>query len=200
MAMPQVQQLVTNSTAIAASMERFARVAEQLPPQVSAEREEILKALEAQEKNLTPLVNEVRQTISAGTQMSTSLNTMLATFDALMKRFGVGETNNTSPPKTNSEPFRIQDYTATAAQLEATARQLTELLVTLDQSIGSTNLAQLAAQVAPVVQQAQTGGKEIVDYAFWKGVLLVAIVLVAALIYRLLGARMTATNSKSNSP
>ena len=62
--MPAVQQLVTNSTEISASVERFSRVAEQLPRQVSTEREEILKALQSQEKNLTPLVNEVRQTLT----------------------------------------------------------------------------------------------------------------------------------------
>jgi hypothetical protein len=200
MEMPEVQQLVSNSTQIAASVDRFARVAEQLPNQISTEREEILRALQSQEKNLTPLVNEVRQTLIAGSQMSTSLNTTLTTFDALMKRFGVGETNNAGPPDTNSEPFRIQDYTQTAAQLEATARQLTELLVTLDRTTGSNNLARLSAQIGPVVQQAQTGGKEIVDYAFWKGILLVAIVLVAALIYRFLVTRLTSrTRSKTDS-
>ena len=194
--LPAVQQLVSNSTQIAASVERFAGVAEQLPGQVSAERAEILKALQAQEK-------EVASLLTNGTQMSDSLNTTLTTFDALMKRFGVGETNNTSPPPpttTNAEPFRIQDYTATAAQLELTARQLTELLVTLDRTIGSTNLAQLSAQVAPVVQQAQASGKEVVDYAFWKGILIVVIALLAALIYRFVTARFAATNAKSNSP
>ena len=199
--MPAVQQLVTNSTEISASVERFSRVAEQLPRQVSTEREEILKALQSQEKNLTPLVNEVRQTLTAGAQMSTSLNTTLTTFDALMKRFGVGETNNASPPSTNAEPFRIQDYGQTAVRLEGAARQLTELLHTLDQTIGSTNLSQLAAQVAPAVQQAQTGGREIVNYAFWKGILLVVIALLAALVYRFLSVRLTrATESKPNSP
>ena len=181
--MPAVRQLVTNSTQIAASVDRFARVAEQLPGQVSAEREEILKALQAQEKDVTSLM-------SSGTQFSASLNTTLTTLDALMKRFGVGETNNAGPPKTNAEPFRIQEYAQTAAQLEATARQLTELLVTLDRTLGSTNLLQLSAQVGPVVQQARTGGKEIVDYAFWKGILLVVIALLAALIYRFLSARL----------
>lgn len=202
--MPAVRRLVTNSTQIAASVERFSVVAERLPGQVATEREEILKALQAQEKQLTPLVNEVRQTLAAGTQMSTSLNTTLTTFDALMKRFGVGETNsvgNPSPPGTNSAPFRIQDYGQTAAQLEAAARQLTELLRTLDQTTGSNNLSRISAQYAPVLQQAQAGGKEFVNYAFWKGILLVAIVLLAALIYRFLGARLTATNrSKTNSP
>lgn len=200
LAMPEVQQLVTNSTHIAASVDRFAQVAEQLPKQVSAEREEILKALEAQEKQLTPLVNEVRQTLTAGSQMSTSLNATLTTFDALMERFGVGETNIAGPPDANAEPFRIQDYTATAAQLEATAKQLTELLRTLDQATGSNNLSRISAQLTPVVQQAQTGGKEIVDYAFGKGVLLVLIVLAGALIYRFLSLRLIASRSKTNSP
>ena len=67
---------------------------------------------------------------------------------------------------------------------------MTELLQTLDQTLGSTNLAKLAAQIGPAVQQAQTGGKEVVDYAFWKGILLVAIALVAALLYRFLSARL----------
>ena len=179
--MPAVQQLVTNSTQIAASVERFAAIAEKLPGQVSAEREGILKALQSQEKDAASLM-------TAGTQMSDSLNTTLTTFDALMKRFGVGETNAAGPPEKNAEPFRIQDYGQTAAQLEATARQLTELLLTLDRTLGSTNLANLSAQVGPVVQQAQTSGKEVVDYAFWKGIILVIIVLLAALIYRFLVA------------
>ena len=191
---PAVQQVVSNSTQIAASVERFAAVAEQLPGQVSTEREEILKALQSQEKDVASL-------LTSGTQMSASLNTTLTTLDALMKRFGVGETNAASPPATNAEPFRIQDYTLTAAQLEATARQLTELLVTLDQTMGSSNLLQLTAQLGPVVQQAQTSGKEIVDYAFWKGILLVAVMLLAALIYRLLVTRLIRPEkNKINSP
>jgi len=194
--LPAIQQLVTNSTHLTASVDRFAALAERLPGQVSAEREEILKALQSQERNLTPLVSEVHQTLTAGSQMATSLNTTLVTFDVLMKRFRVGETNNAGPPRTNTEPFRIQDYTATASQLEATALQLTELLITLDRTIGSSNLLQLSAQVSPVVLQAQTSGKEVVDYAFWKGILLVAIGLASALIYRFLVARMAAARSK----
>jgi hypothetical protein len=187
--LPAVQQLITNSTRISDSMDRFSRAAEQLPAQVSAEREEILKTLQAQEQQLTPLLNEVRQTLTAGTGMSTSLNTTLTTFDALMKRFGVGETNRPPSPDKKAEPFRIQDYGQTAERLEAAARQLTELLQAFDQTLGSTNLAQLSMQVGPAVQQAQTRGKAIVDYAFWRGVLLVAIVWLAALNYRLVVRR-----------
>ena len=188
--MPAVRQLVTNSTEISASVERFVHVAEQLPGQISTEREAIFTALQSQERNLTPLANEVHGALTAGTQMSTSLNTTIATFDALMKRFGVGETNQAAPPDTNSAPFRIQDYGQTAVQVEAMARQVTALVKALDQTLDSTNLASLGAKVGPVVQQAQTGGKEIVDYAFWKGILLVAVALAAALSYRFLAARL----------
>jgi hypothetical protein len=197
---PAVRQMVTNSTEIAASADRFARVAEQLPGQISTEREEIMKALQAQETKLTPLVDEVRQTLTAGSQMSTSLNTTIISFDALMKRFGVGEPTANAPPDTNSAPFNILDYGATADRVGAMARQVTELVRALDQTLDSTNLASLATKVSPVVQQAQTGGKEIVDYAFWKAILLIAIVLGAALIYRLIATRLRpAATSKSRS-
>jgi hypothetical protein len=181
--MPAVQQLISNSTQLSDSVERFARVAEQLPEQLSKEREEIVQALQTQEKDIASLLGQ-------GTQFSASLNTTFTTFDALMKRFGVGEPTSGDPPPANAVPFRIQDYTQSAAQLEATAGRLTELLGMLDRTMGSLNLAQFSAQVGPVVQQAQAGGKEVVDYAFWKGILLVAIVLVAALFYRFLVSRL----------
>ena len=200
-AMPEVQQLVTNSTQIVASVDRFAAVAEKLPGQVSAEREAIVKDLQSQEKQLTPLIDQFRQTLTAGTQMSTSLNTTIGSFDGLMKRFGVGETNSAGPPNTNSRPFQILDYAQTATHLESMARQLTELIQLLDQTLADTNLARLSAQVAPVVQQAQVGGKGIIDYAFWKGIMAMGLALVFALIYRFLGPRLRpATRPASNSP
>ena len=119
-----------------------------------------------------------------------SLNTTLTTFNGLMKRFGVGETNASASPATNAEPFRIQNYTATAAQLESTARQLTELITTLDRTLAATNLAVLSDKVAPAVKKAEAGGKSIVDYAFWRGVLLGVVVLLAALIYRFAAPRL----------
>jgi hypothetical protein len=189
--MPSVQQLISNSTQLSGSVERFAYVAEQLPKQLSTEREEIVKALETQEKDIASVMGQ-------GTQFSASLNTTFTTFDALMKRFGVGEPKSGEPPPANAVPFRIQDYTESAAQIEATAERLTELLGMLDRTMGSFNLAQFSAQVGPVVQQAQAGGEELVDYAFWKGILLVVSVLAAALIYRFLVTRLLPAGKNQN--
>jgi len=202
--MPEVQQVITNTTHLAASVDRFATIAEKLPGQIGTEREEILKTIDSQAKQLTPLVNEVRQTLAAGSQMSTSLNTTITTFDALMKRFGVGETNRSGSaglPGTNAQPFRILDYGQTAVQLEGMARQLTELVRTFDQTIGSSNLTQLSTQAGPVIDSAQSAGKQVVDYAFWKGILFVGIALAAALIYRFLATRLSpAARDRNVSP
>ena len=180
---PALQQWAANVTQIAASVDRFSRAAEQLPGQITAEREEIMKVLQSQESALMPVLSEARQALAAGTQMSVSLNTTLTNFDGVLKRLGVGEPELEGSSKTNSEPFRIQSYGEVAVQLEAAARQLTELLHTFDQTLGANSRSQLAAQIGPVVQQAQAGGKDLVDFVFWRGCLFVAIVLLAALIY-----------------
>lgn len=191
LASPAVQQLVANTTQLTAAVERVSQVTAQLPAQMDRQREEIFKALEAQEKQLTPLVAEVRGALGSGKAMSDSLNTTLGTMDGLMKRFGVGEPKPAgAPAAAPGEPFRIQDYTQTAAQLEATARQLTELLRSVDQTLGSPNVTRLTAEVSPVVKQAQASGKEVVDYAFARGLLLVAAIFAAALLYRFLSRRL----------
>jgi hypothetical protein len=107
---------------------------------------------------------------------------------------GVGEPDDDPSSKTNSEPFRIQDYGQVAVQLEAAAKQLTELLQTFDQTLGKNSREALAAQIGPVVQQTQAGSRDVVDYLFWKGVLFVSIVLLAALIYRVLAVLLTRTS------
>jgi hypothetical protein len=48
---------------------------------------------------------------------------------------------------------------------------------------------QWPGQFSPVLQQAETGGKEIVDDAFWKGIFLLISALLAALLYRWLSVR-----------
>ena len=203
---PAVQQWATNATQVAASADRFSRAAERFPQQISDERAEIIKALQAQESALTPVLKEARETLAetretlaAGAQMSATLNTTLTTFDGVLKRLGVGEPD-ASGSSTNSEPFRIQDYAETAVKLEGAARQLTELFKTFDQTIGETSRTQLAKQFAPVVQQAQAGGKDLADYVFWKSVLLVAVVLLAAAIYRLLAALMSRAARNKTEP
>jgi hypothetical protein len=184
MALPEVQQLVTNSTQIAASVERFATVAEKLPQQVSTERAEILKALESQEKNLTPLVGEVHDSLTAGAQMSTSLNTTLITFDALMKRFGVGETNNAAPPDTNAPPFNILDYAKTAQEIAAMAKQLDVVIKDAGSTLDSPSLDKRIADLNAVSERARGDAKSVLNHAFMLAAGLILLAFGCALAYR----------------
>ncbi len=167
-ALPETQGLLTNSIRLAGAMEQFGQVAQELPDRLSRERAEILKSLTAQESELRALATDTRLTLEAGSQMASNLDTALKSFDAVVQRLGSG------PPKTNSEPFRIQDYTEAAAQIDATAQRLTEVLQRFDQTLGSTNLAAASAQATVAVQAAEAGGRALVEYAFWKSLLLLA--------------------------
>jgi len=185
---PTVQRVITSSAQIISSVERFAAVAQKLPEQISVERKEIFKALGSQE-NFTPLVQELRQTFMAGSQLSMSLNTLLKTYDAMINS------------RSNSQPFRIQDYTEALEQLESTAHRLTELFTTLDEVIGSTNLTRLSAHAGSLVEQTRSSKQRVLNSAFWRGVLLIFVVLLAALIYRFLSTRLGRANrSKTTSP
>jgi hypothetical protein len=189
--LPEVQQMVTNTTQLAGAADRFSRVAQALPGQISEEREKIVQAVQSQTPGLTSLAAETKETLTAGATMASNLNLALTTFDNVVSNL------NASPPDPNaspSPPFRIEEYTAAAAQIDATAQRLTTLLQQFDRTLGSTNIAKLTAEIAPVVTQAQTGGKELVDYAFRKGILFVVIccgaVFTTALVYRrVAGAR-----------
>jgi hypothetical protein len=64
LASPVIQQVVANSTQLTASFDRVSRVVELLPGQVDKQREELIKALEAQERELTPLA--ARRTEKSG--------------------------------------------------------------------------------------------------------------------------------------
>jgi hypothetical protein len=144
------------------------------------------------------VLGEARQALSAGTQTAAELTAALLTFDGVLKRLGVGEPDGDAVDQHASEPFRIQDYGQVAAQLEAAARQLTELLQTFDQTLGPNSREALAAQVGPVVEQARAGGKELADDVFRKALLLVLAVLLAALLYRVLAVWIGRCGSRAN--
>jgi hypothetical protein len=102
---------------------------------------------------------------------------------------------NSGPQDPRAEPFRIREYTDAAAQIHATATELVVLLQALDGLAGSPHLAQVSSQFSVLTQRAQTSGKEVVDYAFQRALLLVLLgcgaVFATALVYRVLNARLS---------
>jgi hypothetical protein len=73
--------------------------------------------------------------------------------------------------------------------------ELVILLQALDGLASSPHLAQVSSQFSVLTQQAQTSGREVVDYAFYRALLLVLLgcgaVLTTVLAYRVLNASLS---------
>jgi hypothetical protein len=174
LALPTVQQVVSNSTEISSSAARLSDLAENLPSR-----------LEADQAQLKGLLDQSHQTLDAGRQMSDSLNTTLKTFDALMKRFGVGEPS-TSPPDTNSPPFNILDYAKTADQLALASKQLEALLLAFNNTLDSTAWNQRLQDFDAVSRRTQKEADAVLNHAFFVGAMLIVVAFGCTFIYRLI--------------
>ncbi len=183
------QQQVANTLA---SVDRISRAAESisqsaavLPDRITEERKAILTALDSQEGRLRALSEEVTRSLNAGEKMSTSLNTTITTFDALMKRFGVGEPS-TSPPDTNSPPFNVLDYAQTANQIGAMAQELDALIKDANNTVAT---PALDAKLNAISGRASADAKSVLNHAFLLAAGLIVLGFACALIYRRLTPR-----------
>ena len=84
-----------------------------------------------------------------------------------------------SPSNPDSEPFRINDYTAAAAQINATAQDLVKLLQAFDQTLAPEKLDVLSTRLDALTRQAQASGKELVDYTF-RRILFLGLILIGS--------------------
>jgi hypothetical protein len=195
---PEVQLALTNTSRLSESADRISRAAEgasqvaaQLPDRLTAERKAILAALEEHEGKLRELMAAVDRPLVSAEKMSASLSTTITNFDALMKRFGVGEPQSgTTADSTNSVPFNILDYGTVAGQIAAMAKDLNTLITSVD-----TSLNRSTPQVQHLSQQASREAQELLNHAFRLGLCLVAVLLVgsvlAGLIYRVLANKLS---------
>jgi len=179
----EVTNALTSADRLSRAAESMSQTAALLPDRISAERKAITDELAAQEGKLRELSAEVTRTLAAGEKMSTSLNTTLITFDALMKRFGVGEPS-TTPPDTNSPPFNILDYAKTAEQITAMSFQLDTLIKDANGTLGSPALDKRIAELNAVSTKAKADAESVLNHAFLLAAVLILLALVCALVYR----------------
>jgi hypothetical protein len=189
---PEMQRVLTNATRFSDSADRISRATEsvsqtaaQLPDRIAAERQAILAALDQQEGKLKALAAEVDRALESGEKMSTSLNTTITTFDALMKRFGVGEPKTNAAPATNSASFNVLDYGQVATQVGAMAKEINALVASVDRSL---------PQLTRLSEQAGADAERVVDRAFRFGLVLIVVLLagsvLAGLLYRFLANKL----------
>ncbi|MEC4748116.1 hypothetical protein [Methylomicrobium sp. Wu6] len=172
--MPQMEKLLANATQLSESAERLGQTAERLPEFIRSERQQVVQALDTHQPGLTRLAAQTEKALEAGKQMSDSSTAALKSFQDVVRQL------QASPSNPNAEPFRINDYTAAAAQINATAQDMMKLLQAFDQTLASGKIDGLSTRLGAVVTQAQAGGKEWVDYTFRKTLFLGLILIGSA--------------------
>lgn len=175
---PATRLVLSNSTQLSDSAERISRAAEglsqtagQLPDRISAERKEVLAALDSHQGQLRDLVAGVDRALVSGEKMSSSLTITLTNAQGLAKQLRVGER------RTNAPPFNILDYAKTAEEVNAMAQNLNTLVGSLNQS---------APEIQRLSRQASADLEKVVDRGFRLGLVLIAVLLTGAVLAGLL--------------
>ena len=184
---PQVERANASLERASLAMTDYAKIGESLPEAFAKERDALIRQLSGemlrQESELRGLLTELQSTLAAGSETAAAVNSTVQALDRLVARFPRREPGLGGP--TAGRPFDITDYTAAAAEFTGTARQLTQLLDTLGRQ---------SQPVAAAVAGGVEAGRGLVDYLFWRalllGLLLISGALAAALSYRALATRL----------
>ncbi|MGR8935227.1 MAG: hypothetical protein ACU837_12670 [Gammaproteobacteria bacterium] len=172
--MPQVEQLLADTAQLSEAADRFSRTAERFPSVIAAERLQLVQALDRQRPGLISLGAQAEKALDAGKQMSDAATATLKSFQDVVRQL------QSSPADPNAEPFRINDYTAAAVQINATAQDLVKLLQTFDRTLAPDKFDLLSVRLNTVIRQSRESGEALVDYAVRQTLFLGLILIVAA--------------------
>jgi hypothetical protein len=201
---PDPRELLADIDRVSHSLESVSKTAEGFPALVDTQRKEaidqlfagvtaqrvaLLADLDAREGKLRALLGETKQTLDAGAQMSDSLKGTIGALDAFVHYVSPPPDPN-APPAKPGKPFDPLDYGKAAGEVGGMARDLTALLSTVHQT---------APQLGVLGQRTAEELRGVVDRAFWKGLILIVVLLVGAipatLAYKALARRMFAARA-----
>jgi hypothetical protein len=201
---PDPQELMADIDRVSHSVASVAKTAQGLPELVdtqrkeaidqlftgvTAQREALLADLDAREGKLRALLGQTKETLDAGAQMSDSLKGTIGALDAFVHYVSPPPDPN-APPAKPGKPFDPLDYGKAAGELGGMARDLTALLSAVDKT---------GPQLGALGQRTAEDLKGVVDRAFWRGLLLIAVLLVGAisatLAYKALARRVFAARA-----
>jgi hypothetical protein len=183
---PQVKRANASLERASMAMESYAQIGANLPEAIARERDALIQQLSGemlrQEKELRDLLGDLQTTLATGSETAAAVNGAVLALDRLVARFPRREPGAGSP---EGRPFDINEYTAAAAEITGTARQLTELINALGRE---------GQPLAETVTGGAEAGRALIDHLFWRtlllGLLLIAAGLAAALAYRALATRI----------
>ncbi len=196
---PAPREVVSDLDRTSRSIESISKTAEGLPvlvdeqrkaaidqifAGVAAEREAILAELEAKEATIQTLLGQLRETMNAGGAMGTSLTETIRSLDAFVHYVSPPPDPN-APPAKSGKPFDPLDFGKAAVDVGGMARDLNALLRSANET---------APALAKIGQSTGEDLKRVIDHAFWRGLVLILVLLVgyvgARLAYRALARRL----------
>jgi hypothetical protein len=195
---PEFRQLLDDSQTFAEVSDRFAEafaaLVTDLPEErraaidqvlngLSAEREQIMVDLTAEDGDLRPTLGDFRDTFEAGQELAERLDQAAISIDRMIERILADE-----PVR----PFDIMDYRAIVNEATLTVREVQRVLESIERILGS---AVTDEELNMILKGANRLEDEVVDdiidRAFFRGVALIVIFFGVLALYRLLMRRLT---------
>ncbi|MBW2492151.1 MAG: hypothetical protein JRE65_13500 [Deltaproteobacteria bacterium] len=162
------------------SIEREAAIV-QLMDRFALERKRSIEDIIAEEKRVTDLLTELRQTFVVANELMASSNTLAG-------RFGMQEEK--AAKETPSEPFDIKDYQATLVEASKVIQQTDALVKTVDHFLLSPEWEKSLPRFIEALNSAETEGEEWVNHAFLIGTGLILFFFFTLFVYRFAAARI----------
>ncbi len=167
---------------------------DQLFAGVAAEREAILAELESKEATIRTLLEQLRETMNAGGEMGKSLTTTIQSLDAFVHYVSPPPSAPQDRTAAPGKPFDVLEYGKAATDVGSMARDLNTLLRSADTA---------APAIAKISQTTGEDLKRVIDHAFWRGLVLILVLLAGyvpvRLAYRVLDRRLGREERKASS-
>jgi hypothetical protein len=176
----QQREAAVNQMAENISVEREAAI-DQFMAGIADERRAFMDDLQAEEERLRGALGDLKLTIDAGTELSSSLDTTVASLDQFVARF------ESDPDGPRGEPFDINDYRRTAGEITEAARQLDELVASVDQLLVTARPGEDESSFMAAVEVAEASGTQLIDHAFKRALVIVAVLVGGLAVVVLIG-------------
>ncbi len=196
---PEAKEMLADFKKLSDLSDRMENVARELPEKIGAERQALIEQAFAkiaeerrntiehflsEEARLRGVLSELRETLKEGDKLIVSTN-------SLVEQFQPG------PSAEEARPFDINDYREAAAEITGTVTQLNTLVGEINSLLNSTGWKELVPQLDEAIDRVGAEGEEIIDYTFYRTVLLILVGMVFYLLARL--ALHHITNGRSGS-
>ncbi|MBX3390511.1 MAG: hypothetical protein KF691_13765 [Phycisphaeraceae bacterium] len=163
---------------------------EQINNSLNLQRQAALNDLENAQSKFQGTLKDYREAATATNTLADKLTVTIQAADQLAARFAPANApeNTGGAPAEKKDGDALKDFGVVAQKTADAADRLTELTKSIDRLLASPQLMDKAGGLQVVMQEVQGSGRELVNYAFWRLLIIVIVapfsVVLAMLLYR----------------